>query len=583
MVYNQYKSQEGDVMKRTVKTLFLAILIIVTVFSLNVYGLSYDASNHFELENVIIEQMSKYNPDFNIKYTGSLDNIKGILQDMVNKDIYMQSNISRVDWDISGTKAVSNINVKVGYILTLEERIKADRIIDGILADIIKPYMNNHEKVKAVHDYIVLNSKYDENKIYFSDYDLLTEGTSVCNGYALLTYNMLTKLNIPVKLISGLGLGESHIWNMVKLGDYWFHLDTTWDDPSPDIGTISYSYYMLTEKEIIKDHTIDETIEVPNSTKKYYDYLKELSYDKLLVETGLDMYNEENSAKDEAELTNILKRKISYHPLRISVRFDKSISQDSINRAMSLLLNNSYISQIRYSPIVNDNTGEWHTLNLYITYRETPEKITLDFARNVYNIATEVKFNVYAIYGNKKVNITNDVLIYPYDTNKLDISNGTLKFKEAGNYNLLFEFQGLRETVSITGLNANAFSYITNKKPDNPINVKVYDQYVDFSSVNQWPFIENGRTMVPLRAVFEVLNCDVKWEESSKSAVVEYGTTKIIIPANSTTAYVNGKANFLDVPAKIENDRIMIPLRFVSEAIEKTVFWDDADKTVLIY
>ena len=570
-------------MKRTFKTISLAVLILVTVFTLNVYGLTYEAKNHYELESVILEQMSNYNPDFNIKYTGSLDNIEEVLKNMVDKDIYLKSNISEVYWDLSGTKTVSYINVKVTYILTAEERIKADRIIDGILADIIKPYMNNHEKAKAVHDYIVLNGKYDENKIYYSDYDLLTEGISVCNGYALLTYNMLNKLNIPVKLISGTGAGEAHIWNMVKLGDYWFHLDTTWNDPLPDIGTVSYSYYMLTEKEITKDHTIDENIELPKSTKIYYDYLKELSYEKLLAETGLDMYNVENTAKDETQLINILKRKIMHRPLSISVRFDKSISQDSLANAMSKLAVNTYISQIGYSPITSDTTGEYKVLNLFIKYRETPEKLVIEFGRNVYNIATEVKFNVYAMYGNKKANITNDVLLYPYDTNKIDISKGTLKFKEAGNYNLLFEFQGLRETASITGLNSNAFNYITNKKPDNNVNVKVYDQYVDFTSVNQWPFIENGRTMVPLRAVFEVLNCNVKWEESSKSAVVEYGSTKIIIPANSTTAYINGKANSLDVPAKLVNERIMIPLRFVSEAIEKTVIWNDADKTVLIY
>ena len=570
-------------MKRTFKTISLAVLILVTVFTLNVYGLTYEAKNHYELESVILEQMSNYNPDFNIKYTGSLDNIEEVLKNMVDKDIYLKSNISEVYWDLSGTKTVSYINVKVTYILTAEERIKADRIIDGILADIIKPYMNNHEKAKAVHDYIVLNGKYDENKIYYSDYDLLTEGISVCNGYALLTYNMLNKLNIPVKLISGTGAGEAHIWNMVKLGDYWFHLDTTWNDPLPDIGTVSYSYYMLTEKEITKDHTIDENIELPKSTKIYYDYLKELSYEKLLAETGLDMYNVENTAKDETQLINILKGKIMHRPLSISVRFDKSISQDSLANAMSKLAVNTYISQIGYSPITSDTTGEYKVLNLFIKYRETPEKLVIEFGRNVYNIATEVKFNVYAMYGNKKVNITNDVLLYPYDTNKIDISKGTLKFKEAGNYNLLFEFQGLRETASITGLNSNAFNYITNKKPDNNVNVKVYDQYVDFTSVNQWPFIENGRTMVPLRAVFEVLNCNVKWEEASKSAVVEYGSTKIIIPANSTTAYINGKANSLDVPAKLVNERIMIPLRFVSEAIEKTVIWNDADKTVLIY
>ena len=568
---------------KTVKTILTAIIILMMIFTLNVYGLSYEASNHYELENIILEQMKEYNPDFNIKYTGSLDNIKEVLANLVDKDIYLKSNFSEVKWDISGTNAVSYINVKVTYIITAEERIKADKIIDSILADIIKPYMNNHEKVKAVHDYIVLNGKYDTNKIYYSDYDLLTEGTSVCNGYALLTYNMLNKLNIPVNLVYGTAAGEDHIWNMVKLGDYWFHLDTTWNDPSSDVGTVLYSYYMLTEKEITKDHIIDENLEIPKSTKNYYDYLKELSYEKLLAETGLDMYNAENTAKNESELINILKRKIMHRPLSISIRFDKSISQSSLENAMSQLAVNSYIFRIEYSLITSDTTGEYNVLNSFIKYRETPEKIVLEFGRDVYNIATEVKFNVYAMYGNKKVNITNDVYIYPYDANKIDISKGTLKFKEPGNYNLLFEFQGLRETISITGLNSNAFNYITDKRPDNYVNVKVYDQYIDFSSINQWPIIENDRTMVPLRAVFEVLNCNVKWEESSKSAVVEYGSTKIIIPANSTTAYINGKANSLDVPAKIVNDRIMIPLRFVSEAIEKTVIWDDADKTVLIY
>ena len=568
---------------KTVKTILTAIIILMMIFTLNVYGLSYEASNHYELENIILEQMKEYNPDFNIKYTGSLDNIKEVLANLVNKDIYLKSNFSEVKWDISGTNAVSYINVKVTYIITAEERIKADKIIDSILADIIKPYMNNHEKVKAVHDYIVLNGKYDTNKIYYSDYDLLTEGTSVCNGYALLTYNMLNKLNIPVNLVYGTAAGEDHIWNMVKLGDYWFHLDTTWNDPSSDVGTVLYSYYMLTEKEITKDHIIDENLEIPKSTKNYYDYLKELSYEKLLAETGLDMYNAENTAKNESELINILKRKIMHRPLSISIRFDKSISQSSLENAMSQLAVNSYIFRIEYSLITSDTTGEYNVLNSFIKYREAPEKIVLEFGRDVYNIATEVKFNVYAMYGNKKVNITNDVYIYPYDANKIDISKGTLKFKEPGNYNLLFEFQGLRETISITGLNSNAFNYITDKRPDNYVNVKVYDQYIDFSSINQWPIIENDRTMVPLRAVFEVLNCNVKWEESSKSAVVEYGSTKIIIPANSTTAYINGKANSLDVPAKIVNDRIMIPLRFVSEAIEKTVIWDDADKTVLIY
>jgi hypothetical protein len=113
--------------------------------------------------------------------------------------------------------------------------------------------------------------------------------------------------------------------------------------------------------------------------------------------------------------------------------------------------------------------------------------------------------------------------------------------------------------------------------------VKVFNRYIDFSIINQWPFIENNRTLVPLRAVFEVLNCNVEWDNQNNQAVVEHGSTKIIIPANSKTAYVNGVAKSLDTSAKLVNDRIMVPLRLISESINKIVIWDDINKTVLIY
>ena len=559
-----------------------AVLILLIIFAVNVYALDFEASNYYELENIIYEQMGKLNPNFKIKYTGSFENIEKILEETVYGDIYLNSNIKKVNWDVTGTKNVVHINANISYIITPEERAEADKEIERILSSIIKPYMNEHEKVKAVHDYIVVSGKYDINENYFSDYDLLMKGTSVCNGYALLTYNMLQKLNISVLLVSGTGNGEAHIWNMVKLGDYWFHLDTTWNDPVPDNDTVSYAYYMLTDKEIKRDHAIDENSKIPKSSKSYYEYLNELSYNRLLVETGLDMYNEK-AAQSEIELKNILDKKILCRPLKISVKIDNSIEKSSINNAMSQLLKNDYISMIEYNQIESDITDECSILNLFIKYKEIPDKIIVELSKYVYNIATDVNYVVYAVYDDKKINITNDVFIYPYDESKLSVSKGLLKFKEAGNFSLLFEFQGLKEEVLITGLNSDAFKYITNKKSDNYVNVKVYDQFIDFSSIKQWPFIENGRTMVPLRAVFEVLNCNVRWEESSRSAVAEYGTTKIIIPADSTTAYINGEAKTLDVPAKIVNDRIMIPLRFVSEAIDKTVVWDDTEKTVLIY
>jgi hypothetical protein len=571
-------------MRKSIFTLALTTALITATATCNVFGADFSASNYYELENILLEQMSKYNHEFEIKYTGSLDNIEDVLKKSLSKDTYINSNVKSIGWEITGTTKTSNIDVNVDYVITSAKRAAADNQIKIILDEIIKPNMNEHEKVKAVHDYIILNGKYDTSMQLYSDYDLLTQGTSVCNGYALLTYNMLSKLNIPVELVTGTGNNQLHIWNMVKLGDHWFHLDTTWDDPLPDSNMVSYNYYMLTEKQITKDHTIDENLELPNAVKSYYDYLKELSYDKLLMETELDIYDDVNTAENESELIKLLEYKIKHHPLKISVRINKENSQESIVKAISNLLDKYiYISEIAYGQLNSDNTGEYYILNLYIKYKETPTSIVFDFSDKVYNTATKVDFNVYAMYGNKKVNINDSVLLYPYDKNKIDISGNSLTFKQAGSFNLQFEYQGLQEIAKINALNSSAFEYITNKKPSNPVNVKVYDQYIDFSSINQWPFIENGRTMVPLRAVFEVMNCNVRWEQSKSAAVVEYEGTTILIPANSSTAYINGTASTLDVAAMLVNDRIMVPLRFISEAIDKTVIWDDTNKTVLIY
>jgi hypothetical protein len=121
---------------KILKTVLTALLVLTLIFTADVYGLSYEASNHYELKNIILEQMKEYNTEFNIRYTGSLDNIKEVLEETVNSDIYLNSNVSRVDWNISGTKTLSNIKVKVSYILTREERIEADKIIDDILKEI---------------------------------------------------------------------------------------------------------------------------------------------------------------------------------------------------------------------------------------------------------------------------------------------------------------------------------------------------------------------------------------------------------------------------------------------------------------
>lgn len=96
------------------------------------------------------------------------------------------------------------------------------------------------------------------------------------------------------------------------------------------------------------------------------------------------------------------------------------------------------------------------------------------------------------------------------------------------------------------------------------------------------PIIENGRTLVPLRSVFEALGADILWDDATQTVTATKGTLTITLKIGVGTAFVNNKAVSLDVPGRIVDGRTLVPLRFVSEAMGCDVGWDDESQTVII-
>jgi hypothetical protein len=102
----------------------------------------------------------------------------------------------------------------------------------------------------------VTNLAYDKSLVSHSAYDGLANGKTVCQGYALLTYEMFNQAGIPVKIVEGRAGGQAHTWNLVQIDGKWYHLDTTWDDPIPDAaGRAVYNYFNLTDAQMKADHT----------------------------------------------------------------------------------------------------------------------------------------------------------------------------------------------------------------------------------------------------------------------------------------------------------------------------------------
>jgi hypothetical protein len=97
------------------------------------------------------------------------------------------------------------------------------------------------------------------------------------------------------------------------------------------------------------------------------------------------------------------------------------------------------------------------------------------------------------------------------------------------------------------------------------------------------PTIENGRTLVPARAILEALGAEVQWDENTQTLYARSETSNIKLTINSLDAYVNDIIIPLDVAPQIVHDRVLVPLRFVSVAFGSQVDWDDSTQLISIH
>ncbi len=104
-------------------------------------------------------------------------------------------------------------------------------------------------------------------------------------------------------------------------------------------------------------------------------------------------------------------------------------------------------------------------------------------------------------------------------------------------------------------------------------DVKDYKVFVEGQKVafDVPPKLENGRTLVPVRAITEAMGADVGYDDKTKKVTIVNGEDTIELVVGSKNALVNGKAVVMDVPARVVNGRTLLPLRFVSENTGNTV------------
>ncbi|MCR3956250.1 MAG: stalk domain-containing protein [Gudongella sp.] len=117
------------------------------------------------------------------------------------------------------------------------------------------------------------------------------------------------------------------------------------------------------------------------------------------------------------------------------------------------------------------------------------------------------------------------------------------------------------------------------QEEEKPISIIVDGKEVMFDSP---PIIEEGRTLVPLRAIFESLEAEVEWDPIDRKVTSTKGETTIVLYIGNTKATVNGETIIMDVPPRIINGRTLVPVRFITEAFGGDVKWDGIDRIVNI-
>ena len=144
----------------------------------------------------------------------------------------------------------------------------ADKKMDDMAEDL--EGLSDYDKIKAVHDYLVLQCEYTGG--FPSIYDALFNGKTICVGYAGTFFRVMNKLNIPVQYVCG----EGHAWNLVQLDGDWYNMDVTWDDTGGD--SVSYEYFLKTDKEFkheAKGATARKSMEpVGKSAKENYELFR---------------------------------------------------------------------------------------------------------------------------------------------------------------------------------------------------------------------------------------------------------------------------------------------------------------------
>ena len=167
--------------------------------------------------------------------------------------------------------AISN-----GHMFTLrgkQPNTFTAKSVDAKASEIVKKItdkkMSTYEKALVLHNWLIANANYDHTYTNYYEDGVLLKGKGVCNSYSLAYGLLLSKAGIT----NAYEYGNDHIWNLVKFGNSWAHVDVTWDDPGEG-GLEQIYYFGVTDYALqgVSNHERTKRVYTSNNYKTSYAY-----------------------------------------------------------------------------------------------------------------------------------------------------------------------------------------------------------------------------------------------------------------------------------------------------------------------
>lgn len=243
------QNTEGQGKSKAIKALIIVAVIIIpllAVFALsggkNAAISNQTVSDMDEMYDVIVKHSMNGDRHFSVKSKVSPDGLSypGIHNRVNDADMYTGCEVYAYTYTYN-IDSDGNYDCKINLSKPSKLHSKLTEIKVKKIAKKASSLSSDYEKVKAVHDYLVIHNNYDI--LAGGSYKALYWKHSACTGYAYSFYAIMKELGIPVQYVHS----TDHVWNRVKVGDYWYNIDVTWDDPAG--GSYNYDYFLKCNKD----------------------------------------------------------------------------------------------------------------------------------------------------------------------------------------------------------------------------------------------------------------------------------------------------------------------------------------------